>query len=44
MFNVKYQSVKGGIHMWDGGGTNLNLHPLLWVPYHMTLINEYSIN
>ena len=29
--------------MWDGGGTHLNLHPLLWVPYHMTLINLLSI-
>ena len=27
-----------------GGGTCLNLHPLLWVPYHMSLINQLSIN
>ena len=30
--------------MWDGGGTNMNLTPLLWVPYHMTIIKLHSIN
>ena len=28
--------------MWDGQGTYMNLKPLLWVPYHMTLINHDS--
>ena len=31
------ENIKGGIHMWDGGGTNMNLNPLLWVPYLMTI-------
>ena len=30
--------------MWDGQGTYMNLMPLLWVPYHMTLINQHSFN
>ena len=28
------QNIKGGIHMWDGGGTNMNLNPLLWDDYN----------
>ena len=28
--------------MWDGQGTYMNLMPLLWVPYHMTLINQQT--
>ena len=30
--------------MWDGGETNMNSKPLLWVPYHMTIINYQSFN
>ena len=30
--------------MWDGGRPRMNLHPLLWVPYNMSIINQLSIN
>ena len=30
--------------MWDGGRPRMNLHPLLWETYHMSIINQLSIN
>ena len=33
-----------GEYMWYGGETSLTLQPLLWVPSHMSIINQLSIN
>ena len=30
--------------MWYGRETSLTLHPHTWVPYHMALTNQLSIN
>ena len=41
MFNMK---IPKGEYMWYGGETSLTLQPLLWVPSHMSFINQLSIN
>ena len=33
-----------GEYMWYGGETSLTLQSLLWVPSHMSIINQLSIN
>ena len=41
MFNME---IPKGEYMWYGGETSLTLQPLLWVPSHMSFINQLSSN
>ena len=43
--NVQYKNnLTKGECMWYGKETGLTLHPHTWVPYHMALTNQLSIN